>query len=200
MRIFNDGKAVAKRIGDCGNPYTFADIGDRFQQRAFELLTSSNTQQAFQIDREDPRTRDRYGRNIYGQSVLMARRLIEAGTRVVTISWAPDANATWDTHGNNFKSLKEKLLPQLDDALSSLLADLANRLNAKVNLIPYNRVEDLTWERPSEAVQEAFLAALEEHRVVATLRREKGHDIAAACGQLRLQRERAERVVAPAAA
>ena len=103
-----------------------ADL-DRFQQRAFELLTSSNTQQAFQIDREDPRTRDRYGRNIYGQSVLMARRLIEAGTRVVTISWAPDANATWDTHGNNFKSLKEKLLPQLDDALSSLLADLANR-------------------------------------------------------------------------
>jgi hypothetical protein len=100
---------------------------DRFQQRAFELLTSAHTQQAFRIDREDPRTRDRYGRNIYGQSVLMARRLIEAGTRVVTISWAPDANATWDTHGQNFKSLKDRLLPQLDAALSSLLDDLAGR-------------------------------------------------------------------------
>ena len=55
----------------------------------------------------------------------MARRLIEAGTRVVTISWAPDANATWDTHGQNFASLKSKLLPQLDSALSSLLDDLA---------------------------------------------------------------------------
>ena len=50
--------------------------------------------------------RDAYGRNIYGQSVLLARRLIEAGTRVACISWAPDANATWDTHGKNFVKLK----------------------------------------------------------------------------------------------
>ena len=99
-------------------------------------------------------------------------------------------------------TLEYILIAGVNDGLDQIkpLAYLANRLNAKVNLIPYNRVEDLTWERPSEAVQEAFLAALEEHRVVATLRREKGHDIAAACGQLRLQRERAERVVAPAAA
>ena len=60
--------------------------------------------------------RDAYGRNIYGQSVLLARRLIEAGTRVACISWAPDANATWDTHGNNFAKLKNELLPQLDAA------------------------------------------------------------------------------------
>ena len=69
----------------------------------------------------------RYGRNIYGQSVLLARRLIEAGTRVVTISWAPDANATWDTHGDNFNKLKNTLLPQFDAAASSLLDDLADR-------------------------------------------------------------------------
>src|SRR5439155_24852886 len=85
------------------------------------------TRRAFQLDREDPRVRDRYGRNIYGQSVLLARRLIEAGTRAACISWAPDANATWDTHGNNFRSLKERLLPQLDAAVSSLLNDLAER-------------------------------------------------------------------------
>ena len=71
------------------------------------------------------------------------------------------------------------------------LANLAHRLRAKVNLIPYNQVEGLSWERPSEPVQEQFLAALENQKVVATLRREKGHDIDAACGQLRLKTERA---------
>jgi uncharacterized protein (DUF1501 family) len=71
--------------------------------------------------------RDSYGRNIYGQSVLLARRLIEAGTRVASISWAPDANATWDTHGNNFRTLKNVLLPQFDMAISSLLRDLNER-------------------------------------------------------------------------
>ncbi len=70
------------------------------------------------------------------------------------------------------------------------LAALAHRLNAKVNLIPYNKVEDLPWQRPSDVVQEAFLAELERHEVTATLRREKGHDIDAACGQLRLKTER----------
>jgi 23S rRNA (adenine2503-C2)-methyltransferase len=70
------------------------------------------------------------------------------------------------------------------------LAALAKRLFAKVNLIPYNRVEGLTWERPTEDACEAFLAALEKQKVTATLRREKGHDIDAACGQLRLKTEK----------
>ena len=71
------------------------------------------------------------------------------------------------------------------------LAELALRLRAKVNLIPYNKVEGLPWERPSDQAQEDFLAALERQKVIATLRREKGHDIDAACGQLRLKTERA---------
>lgn len=103
-----------RRVGDL----------DRFQARAFDLLTSNAAQEAFRLDREDPRTRNRYGRNIYGQSVLLARRLIEAGTRLVSISWAPDANATWDTHFHNFATLKSTLLPQLDAALPSLIDDL----------------------------------------------------------------------------
>jgi hypothetical protein len=98
-----------------------------FQGKAFDLLSSPATQRAFQLDREPAPVRDAYGRNIYGQSVLLARRLIEAGCRVACISWAPDANATWDTHGNNFAKLKSPLLPQLDAALSSLLNDLADR-------------------------------------------------------------------------
>ncbi len=74
--------------------------------------------------------------------------------------------------------------------LAPPLADLAKRLHAKVNLIPYNQVEGLEWRRPGEDAQETFLAALEKRKVSATLRREKGHDIDAACGQLRLKTER----------
>jgi 23S rRNA (adenine2503-C2)-methyltransferase len=70
------------------------------------------------------------------------------------------------------------------------LASLAKKLFAKINLIPYNKVEGLAWQRPSEAVCEQFLAALEKRKISATLRREKGHDIDAACGQLRLKMER----------
>lgn len=103
------------------------DNMNAFQHRAMDVLTSRQTQSAFKIDEEPREVRERYGRNIYGQSVLLARRLVEAGTRVVTISWAPDANATWDTHGSNFKKLKETLLPQFDAAFCSLMQDLKER-------------------------------------------------------------------------
>jgi hypothetical protein len=120
-------KQLAARLG---GPATFdrtlADM-DAFKAKALDLLTSPEMRAALRIDKEAPAARDRYGRNIYGQSVLLARRLIEAGTRVVCLSWAPDANATWDTHGNNFKKLKDELLPQYDMAMSSLLTDLIDR-------------------------------------------------------------------------
>ena len=103
------------------------DVMSANQRRAFDMLTTDAAVRAFQIEREPARVRDAYGRNIYGQSILLARRLIEAGTRVVTMSWAPDANATWDTHGDNFNKLKNSLLPQFDAAASSLLAELAER-------------------------------------------------------------------------
>jgi len=67
------------------------------------------------------------------------------------------------------------------------LAALSRTAPCESKLIPYNKVEGLAWERPSEAAQQAFLAALQEEKVLATLRREKGHDIDAACGQLRLR-------------
>jgi 23S rRNA (adenine2503-C2)-methyltransferase len=89
-------------------------------------------------------------------------------------------------------TLEYILIAGVNDGLDQIkpLAALARRLHAKVNLIPYNRVEGLPWERPGEPEQEAFLTALEKQKVVATLRREKGHDIDAACGQLRLKTER----------
>lgn len=112
---------------DHGPGRASVDAMDAFQQKALELLTSAATRDAFRLDAEPDATRESYGRNIYGQSVLLARRLIEAGTRMVTISWAPDANATWDTHGGNFAKLKNPLLPQFDAACTSLLEDLADR-------------------------------------------------------------------------
>jgi 23S rRNA (adenine2503-C2)-methyltransferase len=84
------------------------------------------------------------------------------------------------------------LIAGVNDSLDQIkpLSAVARRVSAKVNLIPYNMVEGLKWERPSEEICEAFLAALEKQKVIATLRREKGHDIDAACGQLRLKTER----------
>ena len=79
------------------------------------------------------------------------------------------------------------------DEQAHLLAQHARRLFAKVNLIPYNTVEGLPWSRPSRNRQEKFLSILRAHKIAATLRREKGHDIDAACGQLRLQTRRNER-------
>src|SRR4029077_5372302 len=101
-----------------------------YQQNAFTLLTSDGTRRAFDLSREPAPLRERYGRNSYGQSCLLARRLVEAGTRMVLVRWAPDCNATWDTHGPianqppAFDVLKGTLLPQLDAGLGTLLEDL----------------------------------------------------------------------------
>ncbi len=125
---------VNQRMGALDRQFATRAVGG-FQKRAFSLLTSAETRRAFDLGQEKPETRDRYGRNIYGQSTLLARRLIEAGTRMVTLSWAPDANATWDTHGNNFKTLRETLLPQLDAAVSSLVGDLHHRRMLEETLV-----------------------------------------------------------------
>ena len=84
------------------------------------------------------------------------------------------------------------LIAGVNDAFEQVkpLATLARRLNAKINLIPYNKVQGLAWERPEPCAQEAFLQGLQKEQVNVTLRREKGHDIDAACGQLRLKTER----------
>ena len=88
------------------------------------------------------------------------------------------------------------LIAGINDRLehAKLLVPMAERLNAKVNLIPYNPVGGLEWARPSDQVQEAFLHVLESSAISATLRREKGVDIDAACGQLRLKTEQAASV------
>ncbi|MFO0880595.1 MAG: DUF1501 domain-containing protein [Gemmataceae bacterium] len=93
-----------------------------FQRKAFDLMTSPAARQAFDIHAESEKLRDQYGRNTLGQSCLMARRLVEAGVRCVTID-----HSNWDTHDANFTTLKGQLLPWLDAGVSTLFADLADR-------------------------------------------------------------------------
>jgi hypothetical protein len=94
---------------------------DEFYGRALDLVLSSEARQAFDIPREDPRLRDRYGRNTTGQSCLLARRLVESGVRFVTVN-----SGGWDHHAKIFDSL-DKRLPELDFALSALIDDLDSR-------------------------------------------------------------------------
>jgi hypothetical protein len=99
---------------------------DGHHRRALDLVTSAEAWRAFDLSREPPRLRDRYGRNAFGQGLLLARRLVEAGVGLVTVNWARD-DAFWDTHANNFRDLKNKLLPPFDLGFSALLEDLDAR-------------------------------------------------------------------------
>lgn len=92
---------------------------------AFSLLTSGAITRAFEIDREPQATRDRYGRHAFGQSLLLARRLVEAGVSVVQANMGHVQN--WDNHGDIFPTLKNRLLPPLDRGVSALLDDLEAR-------------------------------------------------------------------------
>lgn len=102
---------------------------DLMHQRAYDLLHSEASRSALDLGRELETTRDRYGRNQFGQSVLMARRLVEAGVRLVQVNWSRDEDEStgspmWDTHQSNEKSLRERLCPRFDQAFDALLADL----------------------------------------------------------------------------
>jgi hypothetical protein len=92
---------------------------DGYQQKALDGLVSAEARGAFAIDREGPKLRDRYGRNIHGQCLLLARRLIEAGVGLVTVNWHNDGQNFWDTHGDNFNQLKNRLMPPADQGFST---------------------------------------------------------------------------------
>lgn len=100
-------------------------------RHAYQLLASRDALRAFRLDEEPAAIRDRYGRNPHGQSVLLARRLIEADVPMVTVFWQNDGKKNvsvyWDTHNRNFKDLKTRLCPVTDQAFSALLDDLAAR-------------------------------------------------------------------------
>ncbi len=112
---------------NCSKPSTSGHAGsstrpriaalDEHFARACSLLTNRHALEAFDLEREDPKTRDRYGRHPHGQTVLMARRLVEAGVPIVTVFWPNDGitnvSVYWDTHNRNFIDLKTRLMPPL---------------------------------------------------------------------------------------
>ena len=128
----DDRESLLKLIDD---PLRRAESGtgasalDVYKSRAFRLLRSPEVRRAFDLRREDPRLRDRYGRTKLGQSTLLARRLIEAGVRFVTVYDGQHNGqlANWDAHSDVFDRLKNSLLPPADRAFSALIEDLEAR-------------------------------------------------------------------------
>lgn len=103
---------------------------DEYYDRALKLIVSGRAREAFNLDQETPKTRDSYGRNTFGQSCLLARRLVEAGTRVVEVVWPKVANSdnhSWDHHVGLTQRMKDQSGPMLDAGLSGLLTDLDER-------------------------------------------------------------------------
>jgi hypothetical protein len=124
-------RALGEQLGWLEKAST-SRAAERHYDRALRLLSSSAVRTAFEIDREDPKLRDRYGRTKHGQSVLLARRLVEAGVRFVTVNFAHgDADIgggdDWDTHFGNFDILRNITLPATDLAFSALIEDLDER-------------------------------------------------------------------------
>jgi hypothetical protein len=106
---------------------------DKHQEKVFDMMTSPQTVSAFDLSQESEKLRFRYGNSLLGQACLLARRLVEAGARFVTIS-----KGGWDTHAYNFEMLDEELLPWLDRALSSLIEDLHERGLLDSTLVIWN--------------------------------------------------------------
>ena len=105
---------------------------NRYQQRAMDMLSSKEARRAFAIEQEDDLLRDSYGRNRFGQSVLLARRMVESGVRLVQVNWTrwehdTSAAPAWDNHARNEARLKKDLMPQMDAAYSTLINDLKQR-------------------------------------------------------------------------
>jgi hypothetical protein len=105
---------------------------DHRSQQAFDLLRAGAGRRAFDLDREPGKVRERYGRNRWGQSVLLARRLVESGVSLVQVNWTrmpgdTDDSPAWDTHNKNAQRLKNNLMPPMDMAYSALLEDLQTR-------------------------------------------------------------------------
>lgn len=135
-----DKHALLRTLDDARrefDAYSAARNWNRQQQRALGLLLSSQTTEAFDVAREPEELRRRYGQTTNGMSLLLARRLVEAGVPFVTVFWRGDLKKSearkcasgggWDTHGNNFECLKHDLLPEFDQGFSALIEDLAAR-------------------------------------------------------------------------
>lgn len=117
---FDAYRRIAEESGEARNL-------DAYYGRAFDLLAGERTARAFQLSVEPTALRDRYGRTEFGQRCLLARRLAEAGVPMVNVSYCHTPSGSWDTHGNNFSSMRNSLGPTFDAAFSALVEDLEAR-------------------------------------------------------------------------
>ncbi len=132
----DDRRGLLKMIDEQGELLEWSAIAqglDAFHEQAISMLASPKVKQAFDLTREPDAVRDAYGRTTYGQSCLLARRLLEAGTRFVTVYFSnsigngASMSGGWDTHGNNFNDLKKRLLPMTDQTVPTLIEDMEAR-------------------------------------------------------------------------
>jgi hypothetical protein len=127
LENFDRWRADLDRRGDVAG-------ADRFTREALEIISGTQARAAFDIEREDPATRARYGQTAAGQRFLLARRLVESGVPFVTVL----SGGEWDTHVDNFTTLKDKSLPPFDRALAALVSDLYERgLERRVLVVVY---------------------------------------------------------------
>ncbi len=108
-------------------PTSLTTSRDQFSEQAYSLMTSSAAQAAFRMDEEKDAVRDKYGRTTVGQSCLLARRLVEAGVSFVTLNDRGTGPLGWDTHAQNFTTIKNTLAPPLDKGVAALVEDLTQR-------------------------------------------------------------------------
>lgn len=134
LSVTGEQLADRRRLLDVFNQR--ADVGERsalfgrwtsFHERAFALLTSPRTKRAFDLAQEPQKVRDWYGRHKTGQSLLLARRLVEAGVRFVTVFSGSNPGDGWDTHSDNFNRLRKTLMPPEDQGFAALIEDLDQR-------------------------------------------------------------------------
>jgi len=128
---FSSRRQLLAALNDGHRQLELAAAGDQFShhaRQAFDLLAGRAARRAFELNEEPDQLRDQYGRNRFGQSLLLARRLVQAGVSLVQVNWTKieevKNNGSWDTHNNHFGDLKGFLMPRMDRACSALLEDL----------------------------------------------------------------------------
>jgi hypothetical protein len=130
-RLSSRRRLLTELDGHLGRLGSDGEVRDQLVHRALALVGSTPVRRAFRVEEEPESVRERYGPHPFGQGLLLARRLVEAGTRLVQVNWHDDGSDVkspfWDTHKDNFNALRDRLVPPLDQSLSALLDDLASR-------------------------------------------------------------------------
>jgi 23S rRNA (adenine2503-C2)-methyltransferase len=166
-----------------------ADWGLGFGARRITISTSGLVPQILKLAGEP--LGFRLALSLHGATDEVREKIMPVNRAFPLAKLLPAIASFSESHGR-MVTLEFILIEGVNDSLEQAehLRDIARDLHAHVNVIPYNHVEGLPWKRPSVASQEQFMSVLDSARISATLRREKGHDIDAACGQLRLKTEK----------